>query len=100
LAPCIDAVIKAKIKRCFIGVAEPDDFVLCEGAQRLKEAGIEVVWLGGLEEECLDVARRKPEEKTQVDDYTPPASPTSPPCYLCKHKIAEAYFGMEGTEAF
>ncbi|KAG6814392.1 hypothetical protein H0H92_014897 [Tricholoma furcatifolium] len=58
LAPCADALIKANIKRCFIGVGEPDDFVKCEGAQKLKDAGIEVVWIGGLEEECLRAARR------------------------------------------
>ena len=27
LAPCADALIKAKIKRCIIGVSEPADFV-------------------------------------------------------------------------
>ncbi|KAG7452427.1 diaminohydroxyphosphoribosylamino-pyrimidine deaminase [Guyanagaster necrorhizus] len=58
LAPCADALIAAKIKRCFIGVGEPADFVTCEGAQKLKDAGIEVVWVEGLEEESLRVARR------------------------------------------
>ncbi|RDB21362.1 Diaminohydroxyphosphoribosylamino-pyrimidine deaminase [Hypsizygus marmoreus] len=58
LSPCADALIKAKVKRCFIGVGEPDDFVNCEGAQKLKDAGIEVVWINGLEQECLRVARR------------------------------------------
>lgn len=57
LAPCADAVIAAGIKRCFIGVGEPDDFVKCEGAQKLKDAGVEVIWLAGLEQECLAVAR-------------------------------------------
>ncbi|KZT26521.1 cytidine deaminase-like protein [Neolentinus lepideus HHB14362 ss-1] len=58
LAPCADALISAKVRRCFIGVGEPDDFVKCEGAGKLKEAGIEVIWLKGSEEECLKVARR------------------------------------------
>lgn len=58
LGPCADALITANIKRCFIGVGEPDDFVQCEGAQRLKNAGIDVIWLKGLEAECLAVARR------------------------------------------
>lgn len=58
LSPCTDALIAAKIKRCFIGVSEPADFVICEGAQKLKNAGIEVIWVKGLEEECLQVARR------------------------------------------
>ncbi|KAG9002039.1 hypothetical protein FRB94_004131 [Tulasnella sp. JGI-2019a] len=58
LAPCADALIKAKISRCIIGVGEPADFVNCEGAQKLIDAGISVVWMKGLEEECLSVARR------------------------------------------
>lgn len=58
LAPCADALIAAQINRCFIGVGEPADFVTCEGAQKLKDAGIQVIWIGGLEEECLKVARR------------------------------------------
>ncbi|KIP09538.1 hypothetical protein PHLGIDRAFT_317750 [Phlebiopsis gigantea 11061_1 CR5-6] len=57
LAPCADAVISARIRRCFIGVGEPDDFVRCEGAEKLKAAGVEVIWLSGLEKECLEVAR-------------------------------------------
>lgn len=57
LSPCADAIVAARIRRCFIGVSEPDDFVNCEGAERVKNAGIEVIWLSGLEKECLDVAR-------------------------------------------
>ncbi|KAA1468504.1 cytidine deaminase-like protein [Dentipellis sp. KUC8613] len=58
LAPCADALIAAGVRRCFIGVGEPDDFVNCEGAQKLKNAGIEVVWVKGLEDDCLKAARR------------------------------------------
>ena len=58
LPACADALIIAGIKRCIIGVGEPDDFVTCEGAQKLRDAGIDVVWLSGLEKECLDAARR------------------------------------------
>jgi pyrimidine deaminase RibD-like protein len=58
LAPCADALIGANVRRCFIGVGEPDDFVNCEGAQKLKDAGIEVIWLKALEKECLQAARR------------------------------------------
>lgn len=57
LAPCANAIVDAGIRRCFIGVGEPDDFVNCEGAQRLRDAGVEVVWVKGLEQECLEVAR-------------------------------------------
>ena len=58
LSPCADALIEAKVKRCFIGVKEPDDFVTCDGARKLEEAGIAVVWLSGLERQCLEIARR------------------------------------------
>ncbi|KAF9814910.1 hypothetical protein IEO21_04854 [Rhodonia placenta] len=58
LSPCANAIIAANICRCFIGVGEPDDFVKCEGAQRLNTAGIKVIWVKGLENECLEVARR------------------------------------------
>jgi len=58
LAPCADALVAAKVQRCFIGVGEPDDFVQCEGARKLKAAGCQVVWVKGLEEECLTAARR------------------------------------------
>jgi len=58
LAPCADALIAAGVRRCFIGVQEPDDFVTCEGAMKLKDAGIEVIWVKGAEEKCLEVARK------------------------------------------
>jgi pyrimidine deaminase RibD-like protein len=58
LPPCTDALISAKVKRCFIGTSEPGDFVVCEGAHTLKSAGIEVIWVAGVETECLAVARR------------------------------------------
>ncbi|KAF9454549.1 cytidine deaminase-like protein [Macrolepiota fuliginosa MF-IS2] len=63
LAPCSDAIIAAGIPRCYIGVGEPDDFVKCEGAQRLKQTGVEVIWLTDFEEECLRVARTGHESK-------------------------------------
>ncbi|KAF9053756.1 cytidine deaminase-like protein [Hymenopellis radicata] len=58
LAPCADALIAAKIKRCYIGVGEPDDFVTCQGARKLIDAGIEVIWVKGLEVQSLQAARR------------------------------------------
>ncbi|KAJ7774504.1 cytidine deaminase-like protein [Mycena maculata] len=58
LSPCADALIAAGVRRCFIGVGEPDDFVNCEGAQRLEDAGVEVIWMAGMEKECLEVARQ------------------------------------------
>ena len=62
LRPCVDVLVESKIKRCIIGAGEPDDFVKCEGAQKLKESGIEVIWLDGLQDECLAVARRGHQE--------------------------------------
>ena len=58
LAHCAGALVAAKVSRCFIGAGEPDDFVQCEGAQILRAAGCQVVWLKGLEKECLAAARR------------------------------------------
>jgi pyrimidine deaminase RibD-like protein len=58
LPPCADALVAAGVRRCYIGVGEPDDFVQCEGAQRLKDAGVEVHWVKGLEDDCLRIARR------------------------------------------
>lgn len=57
LAPCADAIVAARLRRCFIGVSEPADFVKCEGAGRLRDAGVEVIWMKGFEQECLEVAR-------------------------------------------
>ena len=59
LPACADALVGVRVRRCYIGVAEPDDFVICEGADKLKKSGVEVVWLKGLERECLDTARRR-----------------------------------------
>lgn len=59
LPACADALVGARVRRCYIGVAEPDDFVICEGAEKLKKSGIEVVWLKGLGKECLEAARRR-----------------------------------------
>jgi pyrimidine deaminase RibD-like protein len=62
LSPCAVALVASKVPRCFIGVGEPDDFVQCEGAQKLKGAGCQVIWVKGLEEECLAAARRGRQE--------------------------------------
>ncbi|KAF8604509.1 hypothetical protein BDV93DRAFT_555373 [Ceratobasidium sp. AG-I] len=58
LSPCADALVSAGIRNCIIGVNEPADFVQCEGTRKLQQAGINVVWLDGLETECLAMARR------------------------------------------
>jgi len=40
------------------GVREPPDYVQCEGLRLLRDAGVEVVSVQGMEEECLAAARR------------------------------------------
>jgi len=57
LQACADKIIAAGVKRCVIGGAEPPDFVKCEGAQKMKSAGIEVVWFDKFQEECIAIAR-------------------------------------------
>jgi len=59
LSPCVDALVKAGIRRCYIGASEPPDFVNCQGAALLKSSGVEIVWLQGFEQESLAVARGK-----------------------------------------
>ncbi|KAF9651550.1 cytidine deaminase-like protein [Thelephora ganbajun] len=59
LPACADALVGAQVRRCYIGVGEPDDFVICEGADKLTRSGVGVIWLKGLEQECLDAARRR-----------------------------------------
>lgn len=59
--PCADRIIEAQLGTVYLGVSEPTDFVVCEGVQKLRNAGIKVVKVLGLEEQCLDVARGKKE---------------------------------------
>lgn len=40
------------------GVSEPPDFVQCEGVRILEEGGVVVRRVVGMEEDCLDAARR------------------------------------------
>lgn len=63
LAPCADALISAGVQKCYIGVGEPADFVTCEGAKKLSDAGVEVIWIRAMENECLRVARTGHEQK-------------------------------------
>ncbi|DBA00535.1 TPA: hypothetical protein N0F65_006439 [Lagenidium giganteum] len=51
--PCVQSCLRARVSRVVIGVLEPKNFVVCEGVALLEEAGVEVVVLKGLEEECL-----------------------------------------------
>ncbi|KAI1078100.1 cytidine deaminase-like protein [Whalleya microplaca] len=57
--PCVDRIlaIGKRIKTVYVGVQEPEKFVSQNsGKQKLKEAGIEFVHVGGLEKEILEVA--------------------------------------------
>ncbi|KAJ1772276.1 hypothetical protein LPJ77_000199 [Coemansia sp. RSA 2523] len=51
--PCSSHIIGAGIRQVVIGVKEPATFSDCQGVTRLLEAGIEVIHLKLLEEECL-----------------------------------------------
>ncbi|KAJ2078098.1 hypothetical protein H4R24_004707 [Coemansia sp. RSA 988] len=51
--PCSTHIINAGIKQVVIGVKEPATFSDCHGVARLIEAGIDVIHLKILEEECL-----------------------------------------------
>ncbi|CAG8483722.1 5522_t:CDS:2 [Ambispora leptoticha] len=50
---CVDRILEAGIMRVVIGVEEPDHFVKCVGVDLLREKGVQVVRVRGLEEECL-----------------------------------------------
>jgi len=52
--PCADALIKAKVKRVVIAMLDPNPLVAGKGAERLKQAGIEVS-VGVLEEEAKEL---------------------------------------------
>jgi pyrimidine deaminase RibD-like protein len=56
--PCVQRIVRAKhIRKVVCGVKEPETFVgENEGRKILKEDGIEVVYVSGLEEEILSVA--------------------------------------------
>ena len=53
--PCAHHIIKNNVKRVFVGVLEPANFVNCEGIQQLINANIEVISVQaeGLKEKCL-----------------------------------------------
>jgi pyrimidine deaminase RibD-like protein len=55
---CATELVKAGVKRVWLGVEEPPDFVQCQGVNVLLEGGVEVGRVAGLEDECLKAARR------------------------------------------
>ncbi|GAA6001020.1 hypothetical protein JCM10207_007377 [Rhodosporidiobolus poonsookiae] len=63
--PCVQRILNTGIKRVFIGVEEPGDFVECVGTRLLREKGVEVLVVvdpedPSLGEQCLKVARGEP----------------------------------------
>src|SRR3989338_373685 len=52
--PCTDAIIKAGIKKVFIGMKDPNPLVAGRGIRRLRNAGIKVE-IGILENECKNI---------------------------------------------
>ncbi len=50
--PCTDIIIEKKIKRVIIGAKDPNPLVAGKGIEKLKQAGIEIIY-GVLEKECL-----------------------------------------------
>ncbi|MBC8052578.1 MAG: bifunctional diaminohydroxyphosphoribosylaminopyrimidine deaminase/5-amino-6-(5-phosphoribosylamino)uracil reductase RibD [Sphingobacteriaceae bacterium] len=55
--PCADLIIKYGLKKVFIGSHDPFEQVNGKGAQKLREAGVEVIQ-GLLEQECSFLNRR------------------------------------------
>lgn len=51
--PCTEALLKAGIKRVFVGVKDPNPLVNGKGIRRLRRAGM-VVYVGLLEQECRE----------------------------------------------
>src|SRR5574344_1573232 len=49
--PCVDLIIKSKIKKVVIGMKDPNPLVYEKGIKKLEDAGIEVI-VGVLEDEC------------------------------------------------
>eukprot|EP00879_Flechtneria_rotunda_P005799 GHRR01006102.1.p1 GENE.GHRR01006102.1~~GHRR01006102.1.p1 ORF type:complete len:148 (+),score=41.58 GHRR01006102.1:723-1166(+) len=54
--PCSQALVDAKVAKVVIGVGDPNPLVASAGIATLEKAGIEVVLIGGAEEQqCYDV---------------------------------------------
>lgn len=67
--PCADRILKTRehgggIHKVYLGVKEPEKFVgENEGRKKLEDAGVEVVHIGGMEQEILRVATAGHEEE-------------------------------------
>lgn len=59
--PCTDRILQSGaggITRVYLGVMEPDDFVRCEGVDKLRVNRVQVVEVKGWRERCLAMAKR------------------------------------------
>ncbi|KNZ57066.1 uncharacterized protein VP01_2251g3 [Puccinia sorghi] len=63
--PCTDLILgfnrthlpRSRIANIYLGVVEPNDFVNCDGVNRLQGAGLNIFQVLGFQDECLSVAR-------------------------------------------
>ncbi|RUP45924.1 cytidine deaminase-like protein [Jimgerdemannia flammicorona] len=51
--PCVERILEAGIARVVMGVREPPNFVQCNGVDLLREKGVKVCVVPGVEEDCL-----------------------------------------------
>lgn len=52
---CCDLIIESGIKKVVFGVLDPDTYVPCNGIEKLKTAGIEIIHLKELEQKCKKI---------------------------------------------
>ncbi|ODO02977.1 hypothetical protein I350_05820 [Cryptococcus amylolentus CBS 6273] len=55
---CALELVQSHVQAVFLGVEEPPDYVQCEGVRILQDGGVNVIRVVGLEEQCLEAARR------------------------------------------
>lgn len=61
---CVNRILNTGIKTCFVGILEPDTFVMNNtGREQLKAGGVEYIHISGYEEECLKIATRGHEKR-------------------------------------
>ncbi|KAJ1862943.1 hypothetical protein LPJ73_000644 [Coemansia sp. RSA 2703] len=50
--PCVQRILDCGIRKVFVGIMEPPNFVECSGVEELENAGVTVVHVTELEQEC------------------------------------------------
>jgi tRNA pseudouridine synthase 8/2,5-diamino-6-(5-phospho-D-ribitylamino)-pyrimidin-4(3H)-one deaminase len=62
--PCADRILQTRIRTCFVGVVEPDDFVANNTSRaKLEAAGVEYIHMPGYEAQCLEIAKKGHQRK-------------------------------------